>query len=366
MRILNLFIGTLILTCLISSCKTDEVVVAEESFDRTAFLTNYADNFIISSFDNLMDQNESFQAAVQQFESEMTVDHLNQLRSEWGSLYFRWLNLSSFNFGPAGAEGLRRTMFEEQGAFPPNTSLIESKINTGDFLLDDSFRATRGLCAIQYLIFKEQDADACLATFDNNRLNYLIAISAQFESFMANIQSIWLDSYRSTFISNLKTNVTSSTTQMYNGFLMDYFRISNYKVATSLGLTVKQTELDPHFLDVFYSGQSGTYLRYHFEVLMQLFEGEYAAEPNQIGWADYLIQSNEAGAQLVETIRVKQDVVRAAFDALPELPLEQLMQEEHPTVFELNDALADLYHLFESDMSSILGLAVTFDIDDGD
>ena len=366
MQFLKFILVGLVLTCLISSCKTDEVVVVEESFDRTAFLTNYADNFIIPAFDTLMDQAAAYQTAAQQFEDEMSVDHLVALRTAWSSLYFQWLNLSSFNFGPAGAVGLTRTMFEEQGAFPPDTSLIESKISSGDFLLDDSFRASRGLCTVQYLLFKDLDPNVCLADFDSKRLDYLVAISDQFESFMANIQSHWISSYRTTFITNLKTNVTSSTTQMYNGFLMDYFRISNYKMATSLGLTVKQTELDPHFLDVYYTGQSGTYLRHHFEALMELFEGEYTAAANQIGWADYLIQSNDAGAQLVETIRAKQLVVRAAFDALPALPLEQLMQEEHPSVFELNDALSDLYHLFESDMSSILGLAVTFDIDDGD
>lgn len=368
MRYFNFLLVVLMAVLLVFSCKTDEeVVVVEDNFDRTAFLTNYADNFIIPAFDTLLSEYANYKLVLEGFENDLSAEKLLELRQAWTALYYRWQHLSSFNFGPAGSFGLRRTMYEEQGAFPVDTARIESRIASGDYLLEDSFRKTRGLCSVQYLLFKELDPQQCLEGFDTNRLAYLVAISNLFEDFMQNVREEWKASYRETFIANLKTNVTSSTTQMYNGFLMDFFRISNYKMATSLGLTSKQEEVDPYLLDVFYSKQSGAFIRYQFEVLIDLFEGESKGAPNQIGWADYIAMSNSAGEELTINIREKTEAVRVAFDALPtDVSLEELVEEEDQLAIDLNYALADLYRLFESDMSSILGLAVTFDIDDGD
>ena len=358
------FLGLIIM---VSSCKMDEETPLVDKFDREAFLINYADNFIVPGLSNLLEVSDNFMVTAQQFKDSGTASDLKNMRLSWIPLYSSWLKVVSFNFGPAGAEGLRRTMFEEQGGFPAMTELIEEKIGSGDFELDDSFRNTRGLCAIQYILFKEPDVNTALLDFDQSRLDYLYAICESFDLFINTVNDSWKDSFRTEFISNLNTNVTSSTTRMYNGFLMDYFRLSENKIATPMGLVSKQTVVDASYTDVFHSNLSGTFAQEHFTNLKDLFLGvSPSGDTLAPSWKDYLSFSSE-GLLLAETIENQFSTIDSAFSFLPAgNSMEELIMQEDPSLNALLDEMRALNHLFESEMSSVLGLAVTFDIDDGD
>ena len=70
---------------------------------------------------------------------------------------------------------------------------------------------------------------------------------------------------------------------------------------------------------------------------------------------------------LAETIEEQFSNIDNAFSLLPVgNSMEELITLEVPSLNVLLDEMRALNHLFESEMNSVLGLAVTFDIDDGD
>lgn len=339
-----------------------------DHFDREAMLRRYATELIAPSFDRLLTQAEALRTAVAAFNDDPTAATLDALQLSWTAAYTGWQSANAWNFGPAGEEGLRKGLIEEIGTFPANKTRIEEFVTTGQWELEGSNRDARGLPAMEYLIFGESDDPAVLAAFSasGQRRALLSALADNVRDRASAVASAWNGVYRDGFVQNNGTDVGSSTSQLYNEFVRSFESVKNFKVGLPAGKRPGQTQPEPALCEAYYSGQSLEMLRQHLAALERLYYGRNADGQEGTGFDDYL-RSVVGGPELIAATEAQWQNVEIALAAVPtDRPLSQLMAEEHPAIDALHTELQKHTRFFKSDLSSLLGIAITFSSGDGD
>ncbi len=352
-----------------SACEDDAANSGEPprpEFDRNGFLTHYAENIIAPSFAALLAELNQMEDNLNAFKANTNASNLQALQSGWTVAYRAWLRVNGFNFGPGGKSGLVRTLTDELGSFPVDVATIEERVASGEFDFEDSKRLARGFLAIEYLLYRNGEAAETLASFDQNRLAYLEGALGAIKNRIQSVSNDWNGAYATEFIQNNGTDVGSSTTQLFNEWARSFETIKDLKLATPMGIVAGQYGVKPEAVEAFYSKQSAAFLRHHFDAIVELWYGQIAGTEDQIGWDDYL-RSVEGGSDLAAATETQIQAVYSAFSKLPnDRSLQELIAEEDTNVAAVHLQIQELSRFFKTDLSSLLGLAVTFSTSDGD
>ncbi|MEM9548697.1 MAG: imelysin family protein [Bacteroidota bacterium] len=334
-------------------------------FDRDTFLSAYANSLLKNRMADLTSANNNLHSAISTLVSTPNAENLAAARDNYLSAALQWQRTNFMNFGPGAKEGFRLTIFEELAIWPLDTELIEEKIMTQEFAIDDSNRETRGLLTIEYILYPDQSVESALLILDQSRLNYLLAISEKLKNQTEEFNEDWQGNYPADFIANNGTDVKSSTSSFYNEWLRSYEVLKNMKIIEPAGLKAGQDGPEPELVESNHAELSLDFARAHFDNIVEIYFGG-PTDINSIGWDDYL-KSVEGGEELVNMTITQIKSVQDAFDMIPSSPsLKELMEEEHPSIEVLRTEMQTLLPYFKSEMSSLLGLAITFSSSDGD
>jgi len=332
------------------SCQKPSDPLNENKFDRSAFLKSYAEKFINPGFNSSLKEISNLEAMVTVLKS---FNDLTLVQNQWEKAYLAYLKVSLYNFGPAAEEVLKKSLVEEVATFPVNTVLINQKINTGIFSLKDFKRDSRGFLAIEYLIYNSSIIK------DAKWHSYLIAVIKDIKVRMERVAVSW-ETYNSEFISNNGTSAGSSTSAMYNEFLKSFEALKNFKLGLPLGLRPGQTEALPKNVEALYSKRNLLFLKQHFKNLKDFWIGDSGK-----GFSDYLL-TVEGGVNLVNSTELQIKEVEVAFEGLNETDFDETHINKNEGLINLHTELQKLTRFFKSEMSSLLGIAITFSSGDGD
>jgi predicted lipoprotein len=344
----------LITCCLFIGCKPNEETLSGGSnFDRQQMLVYYADSLIIPAYQN-------FEAAVNVFQAQVTALYegtndqqlrLTQARNQWRTVALAFQQINAYNFGPAGEQGTIKSLSEEIGTFPVNAAAIEGRIATNNTNFTDFARDTRGIFAIEYLLYSSD-------SFPNSsRLGYLTALTKHLTDKMNSVLTQWRNSYRNEFIKQTGTDAGSSSSLLYNEFVKSYESIKNYKVGLPLGKRPGQTQTAPNLVEAYYSGISVELINKHLQTIELIWRSGFKLYLNTIPGGSTLIENTER--QLL--------LVYQAINALSrQVPLDEQIITNAAQVEQLYIELQKQTRYFKSDLSSLLGISITFSSGDGD
>ena len=338
------------------------------TFDRAVMLQHYADELIIPAFNDAAQSAQALRGLWQDFEANPTTANLEAVKSAWVATYSTFQKAAAYNFGPAGEEGIKKSLLEEVATFPVNTALMEERIDDGNFSTDNFDRDTRGFLAMEYLLF-EKNTDETLVSFTqviNNRAGYMQAVVWHIEDNIQAVADAWNGAYRKEFVENVGTDVGSSSALLYNEFVKSWEFAKNFKVGLPSGFRAGQAAPEPSLAEAYYSGFSREMLRLHLDNIERIYYGGVKTDPDAVGFEDYL-KSVLNGPELISETEAQWALVRQKTEALPsDKTLAELMEEEHPSVAELHTEMLKMTRFFKSDMSSLLGISITFVSGDGD
>ena len=339
------------------------------TFDRQAMLRNYAENLIAPAFGSVQSELTSLKVVADGFNIVLSTDALEVLQDGWVSAYTEWQYANAYNFGPAGEEGLRKGLIEEVGTFPASESKIEAAIAAGTWNLNDFDRDARGFLAIEYLIFgNNQSQDEIVAAFANSasRRAYLSALFQNLHDRVGAVQTAWDGAYRTQFIENDGTDVGSSTSQLYNEFVRSYESIKNFKLGLPLGKRPGQTQAEPQLVEAYYSGQTLTMLKAHVAAIEAIWHGRSRNGQDGIGFRDYL-DTVEGGKDLIASTEAQLAALKSELAKVPESPrVSEQISGDHSFLEAFYVECSKMTRFFKSDMSSLLGIAITYSSGDGD
>lgn len=340
-----------------------------DNFDRKAMLQNFADQLIKPAFSQLQSQADLLHDKVLGFNGDPSAQTLLELQGLWATAYADWQFANAYNFGPAGESGLRKGLIEEIGTFPASTTKIEAAIASGQWNVEDFNRDARGFLAIEYLLFgQNQSANTLATTFasDANRRNYLAVLTLHLRDRTNEVLTAWNGAYRTEFINNDGTEVGSSTSLLYNEFVRSYESIKNFKLGLPLGKRPGQTQSEPQLVEAYYSGQSLNMLKAHVAAIENIWLGRSRSGQDGIGFREYL-ENVQGGNELIASTETQLAALKAALLAVPETPtLSEQISGDDSLVEALYVEFSKMTRFFKSDLSSLLGIAITFSSSDGD
>ncbi len=355
---------------LMSACKKkDTDPDGNTSFDQQAMLTNYADNLIIPSYTAVSNSLSSLQASITTFEQNYSTANLEGVRNKWKELYTNWMWANGYNFGPAGEQGIKKRLIEEIATWPIDTMGVQTKMATLDTAFSDFNRDTRGLLAVEYLIFgMQQPASQVVTSFqvDPNRMYYLKALANKVQAQVNEVLTQWQSGYRDAFINNTGTAVGSSVSLLYNEFVRGYEAIKNFKLGIPLGKKAGQTGIEADKVEALFSQHSLPFLKENVTSVEYNWFGKARSGSDAIGWKEY-VASATGGEDLINGTQAQQANIAQALTAVNQsLSLYDQINTSSSSLDNLYTELQKQTRFYKSDMSSLLGIAITFTDADGD
>jgi uncharacterized protein len=365
--IMKKFSGIILMSiALFIGCKKKQV--DEPEFDRQELLKNYAENLIVPAYKDARNSLNILITELEAFSTNLTVQQLESAQSAWVNAYNEWQYASIYNIGPAAEQGLSRTLVEEIATFPVSSLKIEDIIATSTYNFGDFNRDARGFLAIEYLLFYGIDNQAIVTNFQNQsfRSTYLIDCANHIKTKIDAVISQWDGAYKNEFITNNGTDVGSSASQLYNAFVKSFETNKNFKIELPMGLRPGQTQAEPQLVEAFYSGKSLLFITTHLTAIEKIYYGKSKTGSDGIGFKEYL-ESVEGGPALVSATLAQWANVISSLNTIPTShALSQLITDNPQPIDNFRVELQKHTRYFKSDMSSLLGIAITFSSGDGD
>jgi predicted lipoprotein len=353
---------------LVQSCKKSDSNGSTgntgSSFDRKGMLTNISTNIIIPSYTAYQATTVTLDAAVTTFNTTPNSANLSALQAAFQSAYKAWQSASTFEFGPAAQIELR----VNTNTYPADITQINSNITSKTYnpaLLSNL--PAKGLPALDYLLFGTgADNIAILAQFTTGAnatymKTYIAALSAELKTNATTVLTAWNGTYKTTFINADGTDVGSSTGQLVNQLVYDYEILKNFEVGIPAGIQSMGTTF-PTKVQAYYSKISLQLALLHVQSLQNIYLGATGS-----GFDDYLISANAKynGGSLNDAIKAQFATAITKLQALTD-PLSANIQTNNTAVVAAYTELQKLTVLLKTDMTSSLGILITYGDNDGD
>ncbi|HEY0244499.1 MAG TPA: imelysin family protein [Mucilaginibacter sp.] len=357
---------------LIQSCSKSSVnnngSTDGSSFDRKAMLTNLSANIIIPAYTAFQASTVSLDAAVTTFNTTPNATNLTALQAAFKAAYQQWQATSVFDFGPAEQINFR----VNTNTYPTDVNQINTNISSGIYNKDLLANlAAKGLPAMDYLLFGTgADNTAVLAQFTTdgqaaNRKSYLAILSAELKTNAATVLTAWNGAYKTTFINADGTDQGSSTGLLVNQLVYDYEILKNYEVGIPAGVQSMGTTF-PTKVQAYYSQMSVQLALLHIQAIQNIYLGK-SAQGDGSGLDDYLVKVNAKynDGSLNDAIKNQFAVAIGKLQALTD-PLSANITNNNAAVTAAYTELQKLTVLLKTDMTSSLGILITFGDNDGD
>ncbi len=361
--------------CLIAlnvQCKKNKKDNTESvPYDRSTMLTNIADRYIIPAYKNYNTEIINLKVSASNFTDAPTTINLTVLKNQWRATTLAWQDVAPLEFGPAADLSLR----SQTNVFPIDTNEVIENISTGSYNLElpDNFDA-KGLQALDYILFNPKyiNDDSLVNYFanNNNAKNYLIDIISELELNSTAVYDNWL-TYSSTFISNSTNNAQGSAvsnlinalTQHYEGF------VRKGKVGIPLGVfNGFSKEPMPYHVEAPYSNYSIQLAIREMEAIKNIINGnDYTSKSNGAGLDDYMnfVEANCSSQSLSSTMNLQIDKIISNLNTISG-NLKDAVITDFNAVNTTYQSMQQLVPLIKVDLTSALGVLITYQDNDGD
>lgn len=369
----KVFLGLLSLVIVITACDkkggSDE---PKDDFDRKALLTHVADNLIIPAFNNFQSVYGQMKTAADAFTAAPDLAKLTALRQSWQSAYIAWQKVELFNFGPADDVLLRNYC----NIYPTDVTVLQSYVSSGTYNLDEiATNKVQGFPALDYLLNGlAVDDNGILAYYSSNAdaakwKKYLSDVIGSMNTKINKVASAWTGSYRSAFVASDGTGAGSSLSLMVNEYVMYFERfLRSGKFAIPAG--VMSGTAAPEKVEAFYSKELGIVLAKTALKACQDFYAGKSFNSSNTGpclktYLEALGKNNTNVAALALNIGNQFTVIETKMNELGSSVSDAIVNNR-PKVLALYDEFQKEVRYLKVDMTSAIGISISYTDTDGD
>ena len=345
---------------------------ATDNFDRKALLTNVADNIIIPAFTNYQTNLAALKTAADAYVAAPDVAKLTTLRQQWKAAYLAWQKVSLFNFGPADNVLLRNYT----NIYPTDVALLRSYISSGNYNLEEiATNKVQGFPALDYLLNGAGASDTeIVANYTSGAdaakwKKYLTDVIGSMSTKLNTVVDAWKGAYRQQFIANDGTGAGSSLSLMTNEYIM-YFERFYRSGKFGIPAGVMSGTPAPEKVEAFYSKNIGvelaqTALKASKDFYLgKTFNGG-ASGPSLYTYLQALGKNNANVATLATTIEAQFGTIETKLNSLGASVYNAIVTNRS-NVLALYDELQKEVRYLKVDMTSAIGITISYTDNDGD
>ncbi|MFD2892667.1 imelysin family protein [Flavobacterium chuncheonense] len=372
MKKLFLFLSVLGVFIACSSDSDSNTVGSGDNYDRTAMLTNWADNLIIPRYVDYQSKVEALNTAANDFATTPDQVNLESLRTAWEQAYKAYQYVGMFGIGKAE----EINFVSCTNMYPTNVAGIETNITSGtyDFSLLSQYDK-QGFPALDYMINGLATTDSTILAFYTTNVNatnykqYLTDLTARLKINIDAIITDWNGNYRIAFIASNGNSVSSSVNKLVNAFVKYYERdVRAGKVGIPAGIYSNGT-LYPEKVEAYYKNTfSKELLNEAIQSAQDFFNGKHfsstAEGPSLKSYLDYL-NTVRNGQNLSAIINTQFATIYTTNAVLSNSFSEQVNTDNNAMIASF-DALQQNVVYFKLDMMQALNITVDYVDADGD
>jgi hypothetical protein len=343
-----------------------------ESFNKQALLDNLVNSYILPSVSAYKTSIDNLHSSSTAFVASPSTSNLNSLRTSWETALLTWQDIAFLDFGPASYIVLK----SQTNTYPADTSAINSNILSGNWTFTSAnFNDQKGFQALDYLLNIPGLSDQQIVDYFSSTTNansYLTDITQDLVTNGTYIYDQWNSSYKDDFINDFESNAQgSSVSDIVNALNLHYeYYIRRGKLGLPLGVFNGFSQQPmPELVECYYYGQSLPFTIRAVESLQKFINGcnYLIPEENNLGLDDYMDFTNaqQGGSPLSDVIDNQFAEIITALNGLND-PLSNEVVANNPQGLQAYDKLQQLVPLIKVDMTSALGVLITYQDNDGD
>ncbi|MCW9708177.1 imelysin family protein [Fodinibius salsisoli] len=354
---------------LFSSCGgTDSDTDNNSSTVRSDMLEQTANNIILPSYQAFRTEVTSLKEAGDNFAENATEETLTDLQDQLKNTRLAWQHVSLFQFGTAKTVLLRTSA----NTFPADTDQIEDNIDAGDYTLGSiSNQAAAGFPTLGYLLHGQDETNQqILAAYTEaedaqKRLKYLQDNLSFIANKTSEVVSAWEENEGQNFLNaeNAGTDTGSSLGMLVNAMVRHYERfLRDGKVGIPAGVRSAGVPR-PTATEAYYGGYSVELALANLEATKRLFTGAGYDGSSGTGLEENLDALGHE--ELSDDIITELDQAKSALETLQD-PLSTQIESNNDPVLTAFQELQQVLTLIKADMTSRLGVTITYQDNDGD
>lgn len=349
---------------LVQACKPKEANPLD-NYNRGKMLSDMYTNAIQPLHAAFVTEATSFNDLAQAFAVAPTLQNLQVLQQQWIATQQAWQTCEPINVGDVRESFINTKI----NSWPANTGFIEGFI-AGSDELNEAFihskgTTSKGLPTLEYLLFGSDNTTVLQQlTGTPRRMQYLTAVAADLNTNAIAIKDQWL-SYESGFTGSTGLAIDGSTNLLVNALLEYEEFIKNDKVGAPLGKKTNNIA-QPGSVESALSNTSIPHILHNLDGIDAMLNGTYTGDSGN-GLYTYLdaVDPMENGTKLSDRIKGQIVLCRNAANTINGT-LEEAVVNNPTQVDALYLEMKKLTVLLKVDMTSILGVTVTFTDNDGD
>lgn len=353
-------------------CKKKETDGDEEigAFDKSAMLSNYANQVITPNFVLAKQALDSFALAYTDFLQAKNTVNLTTVRQKFIRAYSVFQYVSCFEFGPSENEFIRVNF----NTYPCDTSQIKGNINSGNYNLSLVANLdAKGFPAIDYLLFGKSQSDASiLGLFDTeaqatNRSAYISNCLNEMQTKLNTVINSWNNSYKGTFVASTGSEIGSSLGMIVNQLNYELDALKNAKIGIPAGKKSMGVVL-PEKCEAYYAQNYSVQLaKQCLQNLENVYLGRSIAGSDGLGLDDYLdaLKAQHTSGTLNNAIKNQFSIAKSKLSLIQE-PLSNSVSTDAQAIDAAYVEIVKLLVLLKTDAPSVMGIIITYQDGDGD
>ena len=360
------------LASLSSSCDKNKPKEEPQTveFDRKAMLSNVTTQYILPAYAHYTAKTASFLDNVNDFNNQPSVLQLTALKSSLVELGSAWQTVAFLEFGPAANIGLR----SQTNIYPCDTNKINTNIYNNSYDLASAANyAAKGIQAIDYLINRPAQSDSGNVlgfSTNQNASNYLYNLALEINTNAKKVKNEW-DAYANDFIENNSSNAQgSAVSDLVNALSAHYETyVRKGKLGIPLGIFngFSQNTL-PEKVELYYGGQSFEMLQSAIMAIEKLINGiGFESNIEGVGLDDYMnfVEAKNGNEKLSVVINQQLNTIKNQINSY-NISLAEAVNSETTSLNTLYQSMQKLVPLIKVDLTSALGVLITYQDNDGD
>jgi len=306
------------------------------------------------------------------FNASPSISTLQNVREEWKNACINWQTVSFIDFGPA----LDISLKSQTNIFPTDTILINANISSGtyDLQVPSNFDA-KGFQAIDYLLFGTGNNDQEIVDYfisTTEAKNYLTTVTNELKTNATTVLSNWTSTYKDIFKNNNADNSQGSAVSNLVNALSAHYEtyVRKGKVGLPAGVFngFSQQPMPGH-VEGLYSGYSIDFSIAVMQAINKYIKGNHFSTNNAgQGLDDYInfVAAKDANGNALETTIDSQITTITTALSSHSNPLSDEVTNNSTQVLATYQEMQKLVPLIKVDLTSALGVLVTYQDNDGD
>lgn len=326
-----------------------------DGFDKTAMLTNYANQLIIPAYTSLQQQIIQLETASNTFLTTPNSDNQQALKVAFKAAYLQYEQVSVNQFGPSERVLLNNFL----NTFPANNTVVDANMASGTYdLTQNSTIDQQGFPSLDYVLF----STGALAKFTGgnaaNRKKYVQDLLARMKTLTAGVTTTWNNTYKAEFVGNTRSDAGSPIAFLINQFAYEMDQMKGPRIGWPYGKQSGGVQY-PDKTEGYHAGISVALAVANLTNLKKMFTGNNSGK----GISDYLVALNK---KTLSDDALKQfDLAISKLSAIPD-PLSTALANNKTELDAAYPEIQILLTLIKTDVASATGVRITYQDTDGD